>query len=619
MKQLRIVTRILLYCIILLVAAPAYAQDELLAPVNYNPYVRPGQSGHSTAKVTALSLPFFEDFTNYDVIPDTTRWIGRQVYVNNTMCSNPVSRGVATFDALSEYGVPYELSNPTLLRYTDSLTSRPIDLSGHTPGDSIYLSFFFQPAGTGFAPTKTDTFMLFFLNKDGKNWQQVWFFSDSASKPFRQAMVPLTDTSFFHAGFQFRFVNKAAISVNDKVWNLDYIRMDAGRNMFDTAVNDVAFTVNPSFILNDYTFMPYRQYLAAPAAERAAFFHTVLRNNYTVPKTIGNYGYTAADPGTGTILSTGSGSGLGIGAQDTAGFSFPVYAATPPVGGIYDRVVFENKCYIDPVSAAENHVNDTIVCNQVFDNYLAYDDGTAEMSYYLNMFPTLPAKIAIEYHLNAPDTIRGMAIYFGRQVPIATYKFFSIAIWRKIAFGSVTKDSLVYQMDNFQPGYADTINKFWIYRLDRPIPMEAGTFYMGTIQPVLTGSDSLYIGLDRNRVGGNHVYFNVLNFWQSSLVDGALMMRPLLGQPISGTSLVNVQPAPAFHIYPNPATTQLHIDGTFAADASYQVTDLPGRVLQTGILPEHKSLDIAALPPGAYLLHLIQADAPRQVQKFIKL
>jgi hypothetical protein len=175
-------------------------------------------------------------------------------------------------------------------------------------------------------------------------------------------------------------------------------------------------------------------------------------------------------------------------------------------------------------------------------------------------------------------------------------------------------------MDNLQPGYADTVNKFWIYKLDKPIPMPAGTFYMGTIQPALSGSDSLYIGLDRNRIGGNHAYYNVLNIWRPSLVDGALMMRPLLGQPVSGTGIDKVPPvALNYRIFPNPATTQLHIEGNFAAGTRYQVTDLPGRMLQEGSLQNQQPVDISTLLPGIYLLRLSNDAGPAAVQRFIKL
>ena len=81
------------------------------------------------------------------------------------------------------------------------------------------------------------------------------------------------------------------------------------------------------------------------------------------------------------------------------------YSSTPTTS-YYEKVIFENKYYLQAPSGDASKENDTIVGQQIFDNYLAYDDGTAEMSYFLNLFPTLPGKIAIEHKLNQPDTLR---------------------------------------------------------------------------------------------------------------------------------------------------------------------------------------------------------------------
>ena len=67
-------------------------------------------------------------------------------------------------------------------------------------------------------------------------------------QPFKQVMVPVADIKFFHPSFQFSFVNKASINVNDDVWNVDYVRMAANRNMYDTLVNDIAWAENKRLV-----------------------------------------------------------------------------------------------------------------------------------------------------------------------------------------------------------------------------------------------------------------------------------------------------------------------------------------------------------------------------------
>jgi hypothetical protein len=49
----------------------------------------------------------------------------------------------------------------------------PINLSADSVGDSVYLSFFYQPQGNGFYPSNGDSLMLFFKNKFG-DFVKVW-------------------------------------------------------------------------------------------------------------------------------------------------------------------------------------------------------------------------------------------------------------------------------------------------------------------------------------------------------------------------------------------------------------------------------------------------------------
>lgn len=599
-----------------------WAQHEGVVPLDFNPHVKASnekRSVYSTYRTTAATLPFFEDFTNYDALPDPARWIDRQVYINNTMGVNPISRGVATFDALNQYGKPYDTITRSALLYADSLTSVPIDLSGYTVGDSLYLSFFFQAQGNGFIPESKDSLLLFFYKKSGTvHWVNVWGTADTLLRPFRQVMIPLSNPEYFDTGFRFRFVNKASLGTTDDIWNIDYIRLDAHRAFDDTLINDIAFNYDPGYLLNDYTAMPYRQFMANPSKERGVNMITKVYNNYQIDQTVSNYGYIATETSSGIALASGSGTGLYVPTRDTETISFPVYTATVPVVGTYDRVVFEQKFYMQTGDIPERKMNDTIIRQQIFDNYLAYDDGTAEMSYYLKLSTTLPGKTAIEYHLNQPDTMRGMAIYFGRQVPSASYKYISLVVYRSIAYGS-GKDSILYQEDNINPKYVDTVNHFWVYRFKKSVPLEAGTFFAGVIQPALSGSDSLYIGLDRNRVGGDHFYYNVLNYWAASGIRGAAMIRPILGQPISGTDIPEMALGETA-IYPNPATDQVTIKvGGGSVTGDYVMSDAAGRVVQMGkVYGKETSLDISSLTKGFYILRIYADGFVFKPQSFIK-
>ncbi|MBS1615154.1 MAG: T9SS type A sorting domain-containing protein [Bacteroidetes bacterium] len=597
-----------------------WAQGEQVAPLGWNPALRNAKPAtiHSTAKksATTLSLPFFEDFSDYSPYPNGNRWQDSEVYINNTLCVAPVSRGVATFDALNALGRPYDTVNRYQSLYADSLTSQFIDLSGRQLSDSIYLSFFYQPQGNGFSPETGDSLMLFFYGKNGR-WVLAWSVPGTDLQPFQQVMIPLTDTMLFFPGFQFRFINKASINSNDDVWNLDYIRMDAGRNMYDTAIRDLAFTTPPGNMLNDFTAMPYGQYLAQAATERNAAMSDSFQNHYSTPATV-NFGFFATETSTGSPLGSGSNSAT-VTAYGGQIANFPVYSTTITPANNRARVVYQNTYYLQSGNPNEPHANDTAIQEQVFDNYLAYDDGSAEKSYFLNLASQLPGKTAIEFRLNTPDTLRGMAIYFGQQVPTAAQKYFSIVVYSKLGgIAGGTTDEVLYQKEFVLPVFSDTVNGFSIYRFDTTLVLPAGVFYLGTTQPAASGSDSLYIGLDVNRIGGNHLYYNVLNQWVSSSVSGALMIRPLLGGPVTGTSVPDAVVRKQGSIYPNPCTDRLFIPASAMAGTDrYRFLDMQGRTLQTAGLKQ-EGLDVAWLAPGIYLLQVRSNGLWQAPQKFIK-
>ena len=620
MKKIKV---FLYICVILLWLAPVGVQaQEHAGPLAANRAVMHAPAPAKAAKktTTSLTLPFFEDFTGYDLFPDAGRWVDHQVYINNTMCISPISRGVATFDALNEFGLPWDPSNNGNFRFTDSLTSQPINLAGYTPADSLYLSFYYQPQGMGFYPLANDTFFLYGRIRYG-DWVPMWKVPGSAMQPFQQVMVPVTDTLMFYDQFQFRFVNIAALNYSDAIWNLDYIRFDAHRNMFDTAINDIAYSSDPTFLLNDYTSMPYRQFMVNPVGERAPFYYDSVHNNYDIPQPI-TYGFAARDIATGTVLQTPINNTATLSAQAIQQLSNNAYTTTVPLTSPYGKVVFENKHYIQSSTVTGPSANDTIIKNQVFDNYLAYDDGTAEQSYYLSLFASLPGMISIEYHLNQPDTMKGMAIYFGRTAPLASNKTFAIQVYSALAgVNGAVADHLLYTEDPCFPGFGDTINEFFVYKFTEPVPLPAGTFYAGVMMPAESGSDSLYFGFDRNRIGINHVYYNVLSSWNPSLLHGAVMMRPLLGRDVKSSGITSPQTpvSEKWQIAPNPASDKIHVTYPGDGRATYSITNITGQQVLSGTTTNGTDIDITSLTAGMYFVNIACNGVTGVPKKIVKL
>ena len=604
-----------------LLCISSVSAQEGVAPIDHNPLLTGRNSATAMYKSTALSLPIFDDFTGYSPYPDSTIWADDHVYVNNTMGISPVSRGVATFDALSRYGKPYDTIFNTNIVYADSLTLKPLDLSANQVSDNIFLSFYYQAQGRGFAPEMGDSLILFFRKNNG-TWVKVWSREGHPAAHFKQVILPVDDTSYFYTDFQFRFVNKASINTNDDVWNIDYVRLDANRNPADTAINDVAFVTDPSFMLNDYAYMPYRHYLANVSGELGTQIVDSIRNGYTAVQNV-NYGFTARESISNTPLASNGLTSIGVNPYTINSASEATYSNTVPIGGVYDKVIFENKFYIQSVSGTDKKLNDTVIREQIFDNYLAYDDGTAEKSYYLNMFPSLPGKIAIEHHLNQPDVLQGVDIYFGRQVPVGSNKIFSIAVYRKLqGVDGAPNDELLLQQDFMYPRYFE-VNSYCTYKLDNPLSLPAGAFYIATIQPALSGSDSLYLGLDVNREQANHAYYNVDGTWNSSNVSGAIMIRPLVGQTVFNTYINDekgllIKEQGNVSVYPNPAKDKIVCQYAGDHNTKYYISDIQGRLLKQGGLGADKQIDISELLPGMYIIRLEIDGVAETPQKIIK-
>jgi hypothetical protein len=118
-------------------------------------------------ELSGIRLPFFDDFSTSNIIPDQHLWIDRHVFVNKDFPLYPPNIGAATFDVLDETGAVYNhaISVPFIADY---LTSKPIRLDSLfspiarklRPSDSVYLSFYYQPQGRGDSPETADSLVL---------------------------------------------------------------------------------------------------------------------------------------------------------------------------------------------------------------------------------------------------------------------------------------------------------------------------------------------------------------------------------------------------------------------------------------------------------------------------
>lgn len=589
--------------------------QEMVVPLQGNAELYHKGNKNADIKKTRTGLPFIDDFAYTGPYPNSTLWTDSQAYVNNTMGYLPVNRGVATLDGLNKYGRPY-FNSPFSSGTADSLTSTYINLSAFTAANNIYMSFYFQPQGLGFAPENNDSLFLYFRNNNN-DWVRMWETRGTPLQAFQIKILPLTDMQYMHDSFQFRFVNIASLNTNDDIWNIDYIKIDVNRNPADSIMNDVGFTEEPGSILSKYSSMPYRHFQANQANERSASQLLELRNLYDVTKSI-TVNHVATEFFSGTPLNAITLPPANIGAKSTLNQSVPTYNISYTAPNNYSKVVVRNKYFINSLGATDRKLNDTITRDAVFDNYFAYDDGSAEKSYFLLPANNFPSKTALEFTLNQADTVQGLYVHFGAQVPTAAGKFFSVVLYKKLK-GPGTDDTIIFQQDFYTVQYENDINGFSGYGFDTPVALDAGVYYMGITQPANFGSDSIYYGLDvNNNTNIQHLFYNVDGTWLASGVNGSVMMRPAVGQHFTPTTIPE-DPAGEIvenNIYPNPVNDRLYFE-TGRSAVKCRLFDINGRQVSV-MYPAENRLQIAGIPPGLYVLYTDYADGKRSVHKILK-
>ncbi len=590
--------------------------QEVVAPLKVNAaYLHPAPAHHSPK--TRGTLPFLDDFSYQGPYPDASLWTDSGAYINNTMSATPITRGMATLDGLNKVGRPY-FEQPFNAGLSDSLTSTSINLSSYTPASNIYLSFFYQPQGLGFAPETSDSLFLFFRNKSNQ-WVRIWQTKGTPLQPFRPVVLPVTDTNYLHANFQFRFVNIASLNTNDDVWNLDYIYLDANRFAADSLFNDIAFTTEPGSILKNYTSMPYRHFLVNPSNELSTTQDLEIRNLYSTPQTI-SVNLNAEESISSAVLNTQSLPSVivpGKGVMAQSALSYPISFPSP---GLQSPVHIRNTYFYSPVNSLDRKSNDTISRDIIFDNYFAYDDGSAEKSYYLLGATNFPSKTALQFTLAQPDTLRGLMLHFGPQLPSAAGKFFSMVLYKSLGSGTVS-DSIILQEDLFTVQYVPDYNGFSSYAFHAPPVLDAGTYYIGITQPANFGSDTIYYGLDVNTNSSlQHLSYNVDGTWYSSTVNGSVMMRPIVGPAFIATTVQNINdPLANLSLYPNPVSDKAYISGIENEILTCSIFSIDGRLEGQLAIDSDHSISLKQACSGLHMLVFSDKKGHHTNKKIVKL
>ena len=530
----------------------------------------------------------------------TAIWLDNYAYRNYTYSDHPPTLGVATFDGFDENGYPYDFSLPTNYGIGDYLTSKPIDLSGNTPLDSLYLSFFYQPEGIGNDPEEQDSLVLEFFSPLTTLWEHVWSATGTPLQAFQQVMIPITKAQYFSNAFQFRFKNYGIISGSIDHWHLDYVFLSPFRTNIDTNRKDVAFTYQTNTLLNNrYTSMPLTHFATNPASFMCDTITTFSRNNSVAPKLMGNYGINVSHEGTSIFnfnLNPYANSILAL-------TDFKTLWHPDTLGIVYDTSLIDSCAEVFDVwfthrtTPDDIRENDTMKFSQKFSNYYAYDDGTAEGAYDL---VGVGAKCAYQFPLTMADNLYGIAIHFSPTIDNVDSKTFFLTVWDNSGSGG-SPGSILYQETVLADVvYENANNKFHVYPFSTPLAV-SGTIYIGWQQVAL---DRLGAGLDRNNNNQSKIYYNFGAGWANTSVQASLMMRPVFD--ICETSVVGVSEEiktnSTSKIFPNPSSDIVTVEASEQIK-SIRLFDVSGKNIAT--FNNTSNFSVREFSKGLYLVNII--------------
>lgn len=610
------------------VLIPLSSQQRLLAPKHRD--------------TVELTLPFFDDFSNYEGIPVASRWLTPHALVNRDYAPQAPTVGMVTLDALNECGDLYSQASTNLFG-ADTLASQPIRLDSLlsptrralTIGDSIMLSFFFVPGGwygnmwerVGTAPGAEDSLFLEFYTPVDSSWHVVWASAgreadtagSTACWPWRFVSVMVTDPIFLSRAFQFRFRNYASLDANPKMgiaancdqWNIDYVVLDRNRRRSDSLFRDIAFVEKAPSMLKNYQAMPARHFQPSDMAANVEMrivnrYSQTLASNYSYDvfndngTAIGHYdgGYENVPP----FFPSGAYQTYAGHASPTVNFAYPVM--TEPTNYCVVHVVREGV-------GGDNHIcNDTVVFNQVFDNYYAYDDGFPENGYGLTSSSS-KVWLAYRYDVAVADTLTALDIYFNRTRGAENEGiYFHLCVWDD---NGGHPGTLLFRESEVSNPIYDGLNTFHRYVLSQPQVL-SGRIYVGFEQ---TSNDFINLGFDRSNDSRENIFYRTSNEWQNSILSGSLMLRPVFG----AAAVVGLEVPDAvadFALYPNPARGVVNVrcDESLANDATIEIFDMMGHLVLT--LPYAPTISVDSLPKGVYMVRLMAGGmAPTVVKKLV--
>ena len=583
------------------------SQEKLVSVGSYPELHAPGKNSPvKTGIPTLLELPFRDDFSGSGLFPSNQYWTDRNALINNTLCLNQPTIGVATLDAMDSTGQIYPHAQIASF-LADELTSLPINL--FFPLDTtVYFSFYFQAGGHGDMPEADDSLFLEFYAPDSKTWSRVWSKAGGVrSEVFTFQMIHITDSRYLQSGFRFRFRNYASLAnsfepslkVNADHWHIDYVYLNRQRNYNDNVMQDVALVRGPGSLLLNYTAMPWQHFRQVGITAVTNIFPIHLRN-------LANQRYFfAPEFSIQDTWGTTPGFIMNIATDEVKSFEELIYDGAFNYGftsDAADSALFTITLNLKPDQTDWISTNNSVTIRQVFTNYYAYDDGFPEAGYGLVGEGTKNARVACKYRNFYPgDSLIGVQFYFNQSFIQANRKYFRLAIWNE---SQGKPGEIIYVQDGAVPRFTGGLSGFQLIRLDSAVAPPP-VFYVGWIQ---TSADFLNVGFDRNNNHAQETFIQISGNWQNTAFQGSLMMRPVFSNKSKKTGIQAIRidhPSTDLRVYPNPASNliSLQLPAEYGK-ITVRIHDLTGRVVLNKNIDNHQ-ISIADLPNGTYFLQCI--------------
>lgn len=534
--------------------------QEYVLPLENNPVLK----GHSmpenkkAVNEVLLEIPIVDDFSYNSIYPSSKIWADNYAYINTGYAVNPPTIGVATMDALDWNGSVYSFATISPETFdADYLTSYPINLN-YPVSDSVYLSFYYQPQGNGLQPNPGDSLCLDFFDPQNDLWTNVWRVAGDTLSSFKQVMVPIRESRFLTEGFRFGFRNKASLPKNSHYkdkrgnvdhWNIDYIYLNRQRFRADTVLRDVAFQKPTPSMLKKYESIPWDHLKVAYNTIYNPYitFHYV--NNDTATRNV-TRSVDVYDEVLDKLYAPSNSSAQDI--LPRASNTFALSMIYPFQFSQGDTASFLIRSWLR-TDDFDNKANDTLLRRQLFRDYFAYDDGSAERSYGLRGQGTSNGLIAVRFDSYIPDELGGVDVYFTQlKDSLNLGYYFKFMVWDD---NEGVPGELIYEgSSDITVDYSDKLNKFVRFWFDRTISIN-GKYYVGTFQ---YNSYMLNIGLDINTPNNGNLFYNLGEGWTESAAPGTLLLRPFVKRNYSSRKdYSNWQNS--VQIFPNPADDWINL------------------------------------------------------------